>query len=115
MTRLKSGELPEDSGTGGVGPEVFLGLELDGARPVLAAHAADGAVLEGLRSLMLKGTLAASELSVLAQGRSLIHWHERHGFCANCGAKTEMADSGYRRTCAAAPVGRSIFPAPTLW
>ena len=28
-----------------------------------------------------------------------MHWHERHGFCANCGHKTEMQDAGYRRHC----------------
>lgn len=80
--------------------EIFLGLSSDGA-PWFAAPAPEGATLIPLRSLMLAGNITAQELSVLAQARSLVHWHERHGFCANCGAKTTLADSGYRRLCPA--------------
>jgi NADH pyrophosphatase NudC (nudix superfamily) len=54
-----------------------------------------------LRSLAVAATLPAPQLGMLAQARSILHWHERHGFCANCGAKTEMQDAGYRRHCAA--------------
>ena len=35
----------------------------------------------------------------MAQARSLLHWHERHQFCANCGAATTQAEAGYRRHC----------------
>ncbi|MGI9462774.1 MAG: NAD(+) diphosphatase [Aestuariivirgaceae bacterium] len=52
-----------------------------------------------LRSLALQGAMAPNELGLLAQARSLLHWHERHRFCANCGAPTEQADAGYRRSC----------------
>jgi len=52
-----------------------------------------------LRPLMTGHVLPQAKLSILAQARSLIHWHERHGFCANCGTKTEMTDAGYRRYC----------------
>ncbi len=52
-----------------------------------------------LRSLALQGVMAPNELGLLAQARSLLHWHERHRFCANCGAATEQAEAGYRRNC----------------
>ena len=52
-----------------------------------------------LRSLALQGCLPAGELGMLAQARSLLFWHERHGYCANCGALTTMAEGGYRRHC----------------
>ncbi len=52
-----------------------------------------------LRSLASQGVLATGELGMLAQARSLLHWHERHRFCANCGAATEQAEAGYRRHC----------------
>jgi NAD+ diphosphatase len=52
-----------------------------------------------LRALASDGVLSAPVLSIMAQARSLLHWHERHGFCANCGAATVMADAGYRRHC----------------
>ena len=57
--------------------------------------------LVDLRSLAVAGALPQGELAILAQARSLLHWHERHGYCANCGVKTEMRDAGYRRHCAA--------------
>lgn len=52
-----------------------------------------------LRSLAMQGSLSPHELGTLAQARSLLHWHERHGFCAVCGAVTQMAEAGYRRHC----------------
>ena len=57
--------------------------------------------LVDLRSLAVAGFLPPGELAILAQARSLLHWHERHGFCANCGAQTIMRDAGYRRHCVA--------------
>lgn len=78
--------------------EVFLGRSANG-RPWFAAPAPDDATLTPLRGLMLAGNISAEELSILAQARSIIHWHERHGFCANCGSKSTQTDSGYRRLC----------------
>ncbi len=79
---------------------VLLGLDADG----VAWFASRSGVQENLmdlRSLALAGNLSPQELGILAQARSLLHWHERHSFCSNCGAKTEMRDAGYRRHCAA--------------
>ena len=45
--------------------------------------------------------LAPGEAGILAQARSLVNWHLRHGFCAVCGARTEVADGGYVRRCPA--------------
>jgi NAD+ diphosphatase len=59
----------------------------------------EGATFRPIRDLMRNGELPPPLLSIMAQGRSLTNWHARHGFCANCGAKTEMSDSGYRRHC----------------
>lgn len=78
--------------------EIFLGLAPDGTA-WFAGRAPEDAVLSPLRGLMLSGALEDGELSILAQARSVIHWHERHGFCANCGHATRMADAGYRRVC----------------
>ena len=78
--------------------EIFLGLAPTGA-PWFAGPAPETAELVPLRGLMLSEKVPPGELSILAQARSLVHWHERHSFCANCGAKTIMTDSGYRRHC----------------
>ena len=61
-----------------------------------------------LRSLAVAGTMPPATLGMLAQARSILHWHERHGFCANCGQRTVMQDAGYRRHCA--PCGTDHFP-----
>ena len=53
-----------------------------------------------LRSLARRSDLPGPELGMLAQARSLLHWHSHHRFCANCGSKTKSEDGGYRRSCA---------------
>jgi NAD+ diphosphatase len=42
-----------------------------------------------------------SDAAILAQAKSMIDWHQRHRFCANCGSPTDLAEAGYKRTCAA--------------
>jgi NAD+ diphosphatase len=39
------------------------------------------------------------DAAILAQAKALIDWHQRHGFCANCGVATAAADAGYKRYC----------------
>ncbi len=83
-----------------VGEEaIFLGLDASG-HAIFAGESAgplDGA--QDLRSLAIDGRLDPADLATLAQARSLLHWHQRHRFCANCGNETEMKDGGYRRHC----------------
>jgi NAD+ diphosphatase len=86
---------------------IFLGL--DGANvPWFARHVAFEEHFKSLRSLMLEGALPEAELAILAQARSLLHWHESHKFCAKCGQQSLMADAGYRRNCAGC--GTDHFP-----
>ena len=54
---------------------------------------------EDLRGLAMKGEITSGELAILAQGKALIDWHQRHGFCAVCGHPTQMAEAGYKRSC----------------
>lgn len=79
---------------------VFLGIDSLG-QPWAANRVAAKDTMRDLRSLALEEVLPADHIGILAQARSLLHWHERHGFCANCGAATAMHDAGYRRHCAA--------------
>jgi NAD+ diphosphatase len=37
--------------------------------------------------------------SLLARGKMILDWHERHGYCATCGTKTLMIKGGYMRKC----------------
>ena len=54
--------------------------------------------------------ISRGDASLLAQARSLIDWHRRHGFCAVCGAPTRMADAGYVRRCSSTGCGAQHFP-----
>ncbi len=91
------------------GERVFLG-RLDGA-PVVAASIdparaeelrADPAFLVlDLRTIAVQGTVPAGETGMLAQAKSLLLWHSRHRFCAQCGAATAPAQAGLRRDCPA--------------
>src|SRR3954467_1612489 len=86
---------------------IFLGLR-DGA-PVfgmgIAAAAAeklvgrnDVAVTE-LRGMAMQGLVPLEQLSAIAMAKSLVSWHQRHGFCANCGTRTAMKEGGWKRDC----------------
>tara|TARA_R110002096_G_scaffold436009_1_gene665066 strand:- start:43165 stop:44064 length:900 start_codon:yes stop_codon:yes gene_type:complete len=46
--------------------------------------------------------------SLLARGKMLLDWHDRHQFCANCGAESESRRGGYVRHCASC--GKEHFP-----
>ena len=37
--------------------------------------------------------------SLLARGKMILDWHDRHQFCANCGSKSEIQNGGYKRYC----------------
>jgi NAD+ diphosphatase len=89
-----------------------------GASPVVAVLApaaagelfgADPAfIVADLRTIAVRGLVAPQELGILAMAKSLLDWHRRHRFCANCGAATEPAQAGFRRDCAAC--GTQHFP-----
>ncbi|WP_181708370.1 NAD(+) diphosphatase [Chthonobacter rhizosphaerae] len=90
---------------------VLLGWMPDGAprfAATLPADPEDGLVLTDLRSLVLEGRIEPDLFGSVAQARSLLAWHERHGFCANCGRATVPASAGYRRDCA--HCGAQHFP-----
>lgn len=63
-------------------------------------------VFAELRRVMTWLTPLDAELA--ASGKAVFAWHEKHGFCACCGAKTQMAQGGWQRSCAAC--GASHFP-----
>jgi NAD+ diphosphatase len=94
---------------------VFLGLD-DGAprfaRDISALDDPLAGPLGGLghfREARAAAQLAdGTDAAVIGHARSLLDWHARHGFCAQCGAATELRDAGYRRLCPAC--GAEHFP-----
>ena len=52
-----------------------------------------------LRGMAMQGALPPQQLSAIAAAKSLVTWHQRHGFCANCGTRTRMSQGGWKRDC----------------
>lgn len=86
---------------------IFLGLR-DGAAMFgmgisaeavekLMAH--DDAAVIDLRSIVMQGVVPPNQLSAAAMAKSLVNWHQRHGYCANCGNRTLMKEGGWKRAC----------------
>ena len=59
-----------------------------------------------LRAVM--SLLGAEDAGVAAAAKGVFAWHASHGFCARCGAASEMADAGWKRVCPAC--GGQHFP-----
>ncbi|MBV9046523.1 MAG: NAD(+) diphosphatase, partial [Alphaproteobacteria bacterium] len=86
---------------------VFLGLEGDNAMFALDISAArspsDEGPLAGLghfRDARAAGaTLPMKDAAIMGEAKAMIDWHNRHGFCANCGARSALMDGGWRRVC----------------
>ena len=95
---VMAGAAPDLTATASESPAVYLGDDTEN-RPWFAMSVNASDSLRPIRDLMRNGELPPELLSIIAQGRSLTHWHARHGFCANCGAKSEISDAGYRRHC----------------
>jgi NAD+ diphosphatase len=93
-----AGDTPDFSAPDKAQNSILLGRDPAG-KIWFASHASATDSLKSVRSVMIEGLLPPDELSIVAQARSLVHWHETHGFCARCSAATVMADAGYRRHC----------------
>ena len=88
---------------------VFLGLAGGAGRfgiglvpaAVEVLKARNDLVITDLRSIAMKGLVAPEHLPPLAEAKAMLHWHARHRFCSNCGAKTDLVDGGWKRICPA--------------
>ena len=52
--------------------------------------------------------LAEEELALYGAARSVLDWHARHRFCAQCGQPTALAKGGWQRDCSSC--GANHFP-----
>ena len=66
----------------------------------------NGEYFAELRAIMTQ--LSARDAELAATGRGLLEWHRTHGYCATCGAASNMAMAGWQRNCPAC--NRSHFP-----
>ncbi|MBV9456605.1 MAG: NAD(+) diphosphatase [Bradyrhizobium sp.] len=86
---------------------IFLGLR-DGAAVFgmgISAGAAEDLMARNdvtvadLRGMAMQGVVPPGELSAIAMAKSMVNWHQRHGYCANCGQRTSMKEGGWKREC----------------
>jgi NAD+ diphosphatase len=78
-------------------PLIFLGLRENTPHfaPLVAAR-------PGQRAWSVFGLLnrmAPADAALWGAARSLLEWHGRHGFCANCGSETAPFRAGWGRRC----------------
>ena len=80
---------------------IFLGLGDGCPHFAIDAGAADiaGADREPIDARSLAPLLPSGEAAILAEARSLIDWHARHRFCAQCGSPTRVESAGWVRRC----------------
>jgi NAD+ diphosphatase len=81
---------------------IFLGFDDDGPRFAVDATGADvepTAASETFDARTLAPLLPGGEAAILAEARSLIDWHARHRFCAQCGSPTRVESAGWVRRC----------------
>jgi len=76
----------------------MLGL-LDGKPRFVALTDAPSGFTRSRFIMQALDTMPPAEASTFAAARSLIDWHNRHRFCANCGSPTEIFRAGWARRC----------------
>lgn len=91
------------------GTTIFLGLTPEGDPRFAVDGTADDDIPARPTDARVAGTvLGDSRAAIVAQARSMLDWHRRHGFCANCGAPTAIRKAGYSRLCGGC--GAEHFP-----
>jgi NAD+ diphosphatase len=82
---------------------ILLGIDDDGrahfAIDASGASTAPDIDTELVDVRTLGPTIPTGEAAILAEARSLIDWHARHRFCAQCGSPTRVASAGWVRRC----------------
>jgi NAD+ diphosphatase len=95
---LKFGANPGTIFLGLRGGAAVFGMGISQAAAEKLLNREDVAVSE-LRGMAMQGIVPSGELSAIAMAKSLVSWHQRHGYCANCGTRTAMKEGGWKRDC----------------
>lgn len=94
LTYAPFAETPQDVET------VYLGLK-DGTPTFVPVPGVGDArqALEQRANRAVIMQLGPRDLAIYAGARSIVDWHARHRFCANCGQSTALAKGGWQRDC----------------
>ncbi len=83
---------------------LFLGVDAQGA-PHFAVELPDPGPLAPIGRFEELRPLAAhvswDDLAIVGCAKAIFEWHARNGFCAACGARSVVAEAGWRRDCPA--------------
>jgi NAD+ diphosphatase len=96
-------------GLGAGGERIYLGHTAGGPRFATSGPAAlaeglrerPDLVVADLRQLAVDGGVDRAALGLLGLAKSMLSWHARHRFCANCGTATVVVIGGWKRVCPA--------------
>ena len=77
----------------------LLGLDEGRPRFVALTRAAENASFRAPAMMAALGALDGGDAATYAAARSLLQWHARHAFCANCGTVTATFRAGWGRRC----------------
>jgi NAD+ diphosphatase len=80
----------------------FLGIAEGRAHFALDASGVDQSsdpATENIDVRTLAPLITGAEAAILAEARSVVDWHARHRFCAQCGTPSEVASGGWARHC----------------
>ena len=92
---------------------VFLGIDRSdgGEKACFAAVPPQGDASPRMANPQLwslMATLEPGDLALYGGARSIVDWHARHRFCAQCGSPTSIAKGGWQRSCGSC--GAQHFP-----
>lgn len=92
---------------------VVLGDTTEGSRLAVSASIDEDNMPAGyeiieIRSLLYQSKISEADIGAVAQGASLLAWHNTSKFCGTCGAATVSKIGGYRRDCN--NCGNNAFP-----
>ena len=83
------------------GELIFLGLG-EGGRPYFTqTRPGDRSGGRSPALMRMLDVMAAEDAAVFGAARTLVDWHARHRFCANCGTATAVFRAGWGRKCPA--------------
>ena len=77
--------------------EALYAVDVDATDREAVDSALAPAALAGVRDAASR--LGPEDAGLVAYATAMLNWHRRHGFCANCGAPTEIGEAGHLRTC----------------
>lgn len=80
---------------------VLIGLDGEVAHFAAITGEAGGAPFRSPALLAALDVMHAGEAATWAAARSVLDWHARHRFCANCGSATAVFRAGWGRHCPA--------------